>query len=269
MSRRTWLEAVFLGLIYVFLFGPAILVVVFSFNASRFSVFPLKGFTLRWYGELLARSDAIDAVLNSFIVAVPTLAAAVAIGGSIGLALYRWRFRFRSAAEAGLLLPLLIPSLIWAIALLLFLTAIGFPMGAVSVIIGHTLFTAPYVILLVNARFHSFDPNLEDAARSLGAGPWRIFLKVVLPHVAPALVSGGLIAFAISFSDLIIAFFLTGGGFNTLPVYIYSLIQFEPTPMINAVASVLFAIAVVSILIALLIGGRQAIAPGREEAASE
>jgi spermidine/putrescine transport system permease protein len=264
MGRVTWPGAAILGFVYFFLFAPAILVVVFSFNVSRFWAFPLKGFTLRWYNELLARSDAIDAVQNSFIVAVPTMIFAMFVGGAIGLAFHRWRFRFKGLTEGALLLPQLIPSLIWAIALLLFLTAVSFPMGAVSVIIGHTLFTAPYVILLVNARFHSLDPNLEDAARSLGARPERILRKIVLPHMAPALISGGLIAFAISFSDLIIAFFLTGGGFNTLPIYIYSLIQFEPTPMINAMASVVFAIALVVTLAALVIGGREAIAPGRE-----
>lgn len=264
MGRMTWPGAVFLGAVYLFLFAPAILVVVFSFNASRFWAFPLKGFTLRWYEDLLARSDAIDAVQNSFITAVPTMIFAVLFGGAIGLAFYRWHFRFKGPAEGSLLLPQLIPSLIWAIALLLFLTALNFPMGAVSVIIGHTLFTAPYVILLVNTRFHSLDPNLEDAARSLGARPGRILRKIVLPHMAPALISGGLIAFAISFSDLIIAYFLTGGGFNTLPIYIYSLIQFEPTPMINAVATVVFVIAVVTILAALFIGGREVIASSSE-----
>ena len=260
-----WLGILHIALVYGFLFFPALLVVAFSFNQSRFWAFPLKGFTFRWYEEMLDRADALQAVRNSLFVATPTMVFAVLLGGAVAVALYRWRFRLKGAAEGIILLPQLIPSLIWAIALLLFLTALEAPMGAATVIVGHVLFTAPYVFLLVNARFHSFDPNLEDAARGLGAGPGRILLRIVLPHLAPALVSGGLIAFAISFSDLIIAFFLAGGDFNTLPVFIYSLIQFEPSPVINALASVVFGIAVVTILSAMAIGGREIMFVSKEE----
>jgi spermidine/putrescine transport system permease protein len=118
------------------------------------------------------------------------------------------------------------------------------------------LLTTPYIFLLVNARYHSLDPNLEFAARSLGASTGRIFMKIVLPHIAPGLLAGGIIAFAISFGDLILAFFLSGAGFNTLPVFIYSLIQIEPSPVINAVASLVFGVAVVAIIAAMIIGGR-------------
>lgn len=266
MDRRLgWMGTVYLGLVYAFLFFPAILVVVFSFNRSRFWAFPLKGFTIRWYEELVLRPEALEAVRNSLVVAVPTMILAALVGGSVAIAFHRRRFRLKGAAEGLMLMPLLIPSLIWGIALLIFLTALKMPMGAATVVAGHVLFTTPYVILLVNARFHTLDPNLESAARSLGAGGWMTFREVVLPHLMPALISGGLISFAISFSDLILAFFLAGGGFNTLPVYIYSLIQFEPSPVINAVASLVFAVAVVVMLAALVVGGREAVLVGPEE----
>jgi spermidine/putrescine transport system permease protein len=249
--------------VYVFLYAPAILVVVFSFNSSRFWAFPLRGFTLRWYAEMLTRVDALEAVRNSFVVALPTMALAVLVGGGAGLAFFHWRLRAKGAAEGTMLLPQLIPSLIWGLGLLVFLTWLRASLGPISVIMGHVILTTPYVVLLIRTRFHSLDPNLEDAARGLGAGSGTIFRRIVLPHLSPALISGALIAFAISFSDLILAFFLTGGGFNTLPVFIYALIELEPSPVINAVASVVFGVAVLAILAALMASGREALFVGR------
>lgn len=251
-----WTGRIYLFLVYGFLFFPALLVVMFSFNDSRFWAFPLRGFTWRWYEELMQRSDALAAAKNSLSVALPTMVIAVLIGSAFALALHRWRFRLKGAAEGVLLMPQLIPSLIWGLALLLFVSAVKFPTGAPTIIIGHVLLTTPYVFLLVNARYHSLDPNLEYAARSLGASTGRIFGRIVLPHIAPGLLAGGIIAFAISFGDLILAFFLSGGGFNTLPVFIYSLIQIEPSPVINAVASLVFGVAVIAIVAAMVIGGR-------------
>ncbi len=266
MKRQVgWLGLTYLTLVYVFLFAPAILVVVFSFNSSKFWNFPLRGFTLDWYVELWERPEAMEAVRNSLLVGFPTMVMAVLVGGSVAFALHRWRFRFKSLAEGLLVLPLLIPNLIWGIALLILLVALSVPMGAITVVVGHVLYTVPYVILLVAARYHSLDPNLEDAARSLGAGTWLTFRRIVLPHILPALLSGGIVAFAISFNELILAFFLTGNGFNTLPIYIYSLLSYEPSPVVNALAAIVFLAAVATILIAILIGGREAVLVGRAE----
>lgn len=267
MGERTkWPGYVYLFVVYIFLFFPALLVVAFSFNQSRFWAFPFTGLTWRWYIELVNRPQAIEAVQNSIIVAVATMVLAVTIGGGVAIALHRSRFRLKGTFESSLLLPQLVPALIWSIALLVFLSYLGVRRGAATIIIGHTLFTAPYVLLLVNARLHSFDPNLEAAARGLGASAFRFFREIMLPHIAPGLLAGGLIAFAISFSDLVIAIFLTGSGFGTLPIYIYSLIQFEPSPVINAVASLIFLTAVGVMLAALLIGGRDVIIPSTTKA---
>lgn len=266
MGRRVgWPGFAYLALIYAFLYFPAVLVVVFSFNRSRVWAFPLKGFALRWYEELAARPDALNAAKNSLIVALPTTVLSVLIGVAVAFALHHWGSRLKGVMDGALLLPLLIPHLIWAVALLLFLTAFAIPTGAATVILGHVLLTTPYVVLLVNARFHSLDPSLEDAARGLGAGSRVIVVRIILPHLAPALLAGGLITFAISFSELVVAYFLTGGGFDTLPVFIYSLIQLEPSPVINAVASVIFGVAVLAILAAMVIGGRDALLVGKRE----
>lgn len=252
-----WPGRIYLVLVYSFLFFPTLLVVLFSFNDSRFWAFPLRGVTLRWYEELMQRPDALAAAKNSLTVALPTMIIAVLIGGAFALAVHRWHFRLKGATEGLLLMPQLIPSLIWGLALLLFVSAVNLPTGAPTIVVGHVLLTTPYVFLLVNARYHTLDPNLEFAARSLGASTGRIFMRIVLPHIAPGILAGGIIAFAISFGDLILAFFLSGSGFNTLPVFIYSLIQIEPSPVINAVASIVFGVAVVAIICAVLIGGRE------------
>lgn len=254
---------VYLAALYLFLFFPALLVVIFSFNDSRFWAFPLRGFTLRWYAALFGRVEALDALWNSVTVAVPAVACSVALGTGLVLAFHRRRFPLRGVLEGIVLLPLLIPSLIWALALLLLLTYFAVPTGAATVTLGHVLYTTPFVVLLVTTRMRSLDPNLEDAARSLGAGTGMVFHRIVVPHLMPALVAGALIAFAVSFSDLIVAFFLGGGGFNTLPVFIYSLIQFEPTPMINAVSALILAIGSLCVLAAMRIGGRDALTFGK------
>lgn len=262
--KRGWLAPLYLTAVYVFLFIPAVVVVLFSFNNSRFWSFPLKGFTLRWYAELLQRPDAMTALWNSVVVAVPTMILAVLLGGGAAVAFHRWHARAASAAEGIMLLPQLIPTLIWGLGLLLMMTAIRAPMGAATIIVAHVLYNAPYVFLLVRARFQSLDSNLELAARGLGATPLHAFRRIVLPHLAPSLIAGALLSFAVSFSDLVLAFLLSGGGFNTLPVFIYSLIENEPSSMINAVASIVFFVAISGMLGALLLVGRDAALIGEE-----
>jgi spermidine/putrescine transport system permease protein len=259
------LGKIYLAVIYAFLFFPALLVVVFSFNASRFWAFPLRGFTTRWYEEAFARYEAIEAIWNSVTVACLTTIVAMILGTAAAVGLHQLRSRARGVLEGVILLPQLIPSLIWSIAILAFLSILGLPTSAGTVTLGHVLLTCPFVFLLISTRLMNMNPNLEDAARSLGAG-WQYYARRVLfPHLVPAICSSALITFAISFSDLIVAFFLTGGGFNTLPVYMYSLIQFEPSPMINSIASMVFGVGVGLALIAFAIGGRDAILPGRQE----
>ena len=258
MTRASWLAKGYLTAVYAFLFIPALFVVLFSFNDSQFWSFPLRGLTTRWYVELLDRPDAMTALRNSVGVAITTVVLSVALGGSTAVAFHRWRVRSAALAEGVMLLPQLIPTLIWGLGLLLMLTALEAPMGAPTVVLGHVLYNTPYVFLLVRARYHSLDPNLELAARGLGASTLGTFRRIVLPHIAPGLIAGGLLSFAVSFSDVVIAFLLSGGGFNTLPVFIYSLIQNEPSSIINAVASIVFLVALSGTLGALVFVGREA-----------
>jgi len=259
------IASLYLILVYAFLFIPAVVVVLFSLNDSQFWSFPLKGITLRWYVELLQRPDAMTALRNSIIVALPTMVLAVLLGGGAAVAFGRRQSRAIGVAEGMMLLPQLIPTLIWGLGLLVLMTALQVPMGAPTIIIAHVLYNAPYVFLLVRARYQTLDDDLERAARGLGATPLHAFRRVVMPHLAPSLIAGALLSFAVSFSDLVLAFLLSADGFNTLPVFIYSLIQNEPSSMINAVASIVFVVAISGMLGALLFVGRDAALIGKEE----
>ena len=207
---------VYLLVIYAFLFLPAILVVVFSFNSSRFWAFPLRGFTTRWYEEAFARDTALEAIWNSLHVASLTTFISLFLGASAAIGTRRLRPRVRDRLEGIIMLPQLIPSLIWSIAILAFLSALQLPSGILTVTVGHVLLTCPFVFLLISTRLMTMNSSLEDAARGLGASWFYYVRRVMMPHLIPAIFSSMLITFAISFSDLIVAFFLTGGSFNTL-----------------------------------------------------
>ena len=252
---------IFLALVYLFLFFPSIIVVVFSFNQSRFFSLPMKGFTTAWYGEMLTRAPLIEATKNSFIVALLTVLVATTLGGAAGIFLARWRSRsrLRTVVESVIPMPLLLPGLIWGLALLILFSRAGTPLSIFTVLVAHVLLTLPFVVLTVRTRLQTLDPRVEEAAMSLGATYPETVYRVVLPHVAPALFASGLMAFTISFNEFVLAFFLTGGGFQTLPIYIYSLIRWESSPTINAVATVMLVIAGVLVLVMYWVEGARAL----------
>lgn len=263
---------IFLTLVYLFLFFPSIIVVVFSFNQSRFFSLPMKGFTTAWYGEMLTRAPLVEATKNSFIVALLTVVVATTLGGAAGIFLARWRSRsrLRTVVESIIPMPLLLPGLIWGLALLILFSRAGTPLSIFTVLVAHVLLTLPFVVLTVRTRLQTLDPRVEEAAMSLGATYPETVYRVVLPHVAPALFASGLMAFTISFNEFVLAFFLTGGGFQTLPIYIYSLIRWESSPIINAVATVMLVIAGVLVLIMYWVEGARALQTlgGRNQADS-
>ena len=251
----------FLALVYLFLFAPSIIVVIFSFNQSRFFSLPMKGFTTDWYGEMLARGPLVEATKNSFVVAMLTVVVATSLGGAAGIFLARWNTRsaLQTVVESVIPMPLLLPGLIWGLALLILFSRTGTSLSIFTVLVAHVLLTLPFVVLTVRTRLQTLDPRVEEAAMSLGATYPETVLRVVLPHIAPALFASGLMAFTISFNEFVLAFFLTGGGFQTLPIYIYSLIRWESSPIINAVATVMLIIAGVLVLVMYMVEGARAL----------
>ena len=248
-TRNRWLSS-FAIVIYAFLFAPIVVLILFSFNNSR-RTFVWHGFTLDWYPKLLANSDLLDSLQTSLIVAAVAVVVATVLGSLLGLGLARLRFRGSGAAETLILLPMVTPEIIMGISLLIFFTN-GLPgipaIGRIS--LAHITFCISYVAVVVRARAVAMDPSLEEAARDLGASAWGAFRHVTLPLILPAVLAGAMLAFALSFDDLVVTAFNTGPSATTLPVAIYSAIKFGVTPQINAISTIIVALVAIALFIA-------------------
>jgi spermidine/putrescine transport system permease protein len=244
--RAVW---TYFGLVLVFLYAPIVILVVFSFNDSSIPVFPLSGFTFEWYEQALSNDELLDALRTSAFVALVSALLSVAIGILAALALVRRRFRGKGTASALMLSPLVIPYVVLGIALLVFFRLFEVEMSNVTVILGHTVLTLPFVILILLPRLERIPSDLTEAARDLGAGALRTFWFVTFPLLAPATVSAFLIAATISFDEYAVASFLVGEH-STFPVYLFGQLRFpRQLPQVIAVAVL---VMVVSLLVVLL-----------------
>jgi spermidine/putrescine transport system permease protein len=250
--------------VYAFLFAPIVVLILFSFNDSKRN-FVWRGFTLRWYPELFANENLLHALGVTLQVAAISVVATTVLGTLLGLGLAR----LRSGAASGvsdtlILLPMVTPEVVMGISLLLFFALLFDANGSIwQISIAHIAFSISYVAIIVRARAVSLDPRMEEAARDLGASPATAFFHVTLPLIAPAVAAGALIAFALSFDDLIITSFNAGVGSSTLPLYIYSRIRFGVTPEINAISTLIVAGTAILILVAMRFSAR-----GRRRAAA-
>jgi spermidine/putrescine transport system permease protein len=252
-ARNRWLST-YAVLVYLFLFTPIVILVVFSFNTSEFS-FGWEGFTLDWYPVLFANDALIDAVSVTMRLALVTVIGSTVIGTLLGLALARMRFRGRAAAETLLLLPMVTPEIVMGLSLLIFFFALFGGRGSFTQLaLAHITFCISYVAIVVRARAANMDPHLEEAARDLGASAVGAFRFVTLPLIAPAIWSGALLAFALSFDDYVVTTFNAGVGSSTLPLFIYGKIRFGITPEINAISTIIVAVTAVAVLVAWRIG---------------
>lgn len=243
------LGRIWLGLILIFLYAPIIVMAVMSFNASPFYQLPFE-FSTRWYQEVAHNHQIIDASVRSVLIACMTTVIATALGTAASVALFRYDFRGKRLLQVLLFPPIAIPWLISGTAMLIFFYSIGIGRGTPAVIIGHVALALPYVIVTVSARMSSFDPTLEEAARSLGAGQWTVLRRVTLPWIAPGIIAGALFAFAVSFDQFVVSYFLSEPGDTTLPVLIYTAIRKGFTPEINAISTIIITISMALILLA-------------------
>lgn len=228
--------------VYVFLFLPIVMVVVMSFNASRYSVFPAPGWTTEWYRKAFEDERIVEALRTSGLVALVSAAFATAIGTCTSIALVRFRFRFRNAVRATFMAPLVFPEMILAVTLLILSTSLNLQGGFWIVVGGHALVGLPFVITVVSARLIGFDRSLEEAAMDLGAGEWRTFVRVTLPLTLPGIVGGALLAFTVSFDNFIITYLVAGSDVVTIPVKIYSMIRTEFSPKLHAFSTFILAL---------------------------
>lgn len=249
------------GLVLVFLFFPVVIVVLFSFNARASTSLPFTGFSLRWYDAAFSNALFRASLKNSAIVAGITAALAALIGVSASCALSRRRSRVLDLFSTFVTVPLIVPALVLAVALLSFFHAINIRLSLTTVIIAHTLVTLPFVVLIVNARLMRLDRSIEEAARDLGASSFQAFRKIVFPLVRPAVFGAVLITVAWSFDEFVITFF-TIGGQTTLPVMIWGMLRRGLDPTVNAIATVIFLTSItVTVVAAWLIGSQVRIRP--------
>jgi spermidine/putrescine transport system permease protein len=256
---RAWLVAV-----YGFLYTPLAALIVFSFNNSRRNIV-WKGFTLDYYAQALQDSDLLQAFANSLTIALICTLVSVALGALGAVALWRFRFPGRGAFEGGVALPIVAPEICMGVAMLVFFTRVlpwpddlPWPLDLGAITIAHIAFCFPLVVVVVRARLASFNRELEEAARDLGASEWRTFFDVLVPHMQPALLAGALLAFTTSLDDFVITFFTAGPDTKTFPVQVYSMVRFSVTPEVNAASTLLIVITVALTVIAVRLQGADA-----------
>ena len=237
------------AIVFLFLYTPIAILVVFSFNAARQTAF-WEGFTLDWYRRLLGNALLFRAVRNSLLVASLTTFAAVVLGTPAALALARYELRGTRATQALLYLPVIIPEVVLGAALVTFFGAAGLRLSLWTVVIAHVVFSVSYVAIVVRARLSGLDPSLAEAARDLGAGPFATFRRVTLPLAAPGILASALLVFTLSIDDYVITSFVAGVGATTLPLHIYSMLKVGVTPEVNAVSTLLLAVTIVLIVLA-------------------
>jgi spermidine/putrescine transport system permease protein len=231
-----------LALVLVFLYLPLAVMVVMAFNQSPLYALPMVFDTI-WFERLAHNERLITAGANSVLIALANTAIATGLGTAAALAFQRYRFRGWTLLQILLLPPITIPWLIIGTAMLVLFFWTGIGRGLHAILLGHVALSLPYVIVVVGARMKSFGTSLEEAAATLGADPWQTFRRVTLPVIAPGVVAAALFAFAVSFDQFVISYFLAPPGTSTLPVEIYSAIRKGFTPEINAISTVIIMIS--------------------------
>ncbi|OEF28135.1 ABC transporter permease subunit [Vibrio rumoiensis] len=232
-----------LGLVFIYL--PLVIMVIYSFNASKL-VTVWGGWSTQWYGSLWQNTQLMGSVFRSLEIAFYTAISAVALGTMAAFVLTRIpRFHGKTLFGGMVTAPLVMPEVITGLSLLLLFVAmnnlIGWPVerGMMTIWIAHTTFTSSYVAILVSSRLRELDISMEEAAMDLGAKPWKVFFQITIPMITPSLVAGGMMAFALSLDDLVLASFVSGPGATTLPMEIFSSVRLGVKPEINAIASII------------------------------
>ena len=244
------------GLGLAFLYLPIVLLVIYSFNASRL-VTVWGGFSTRWYVALFQDQQMLDAIWVTARVGLVSATLATVLGSLAAIALTRTgRFRGRLLFSGMIYAPLVMPEVILGLSLLLLFVALGLPRGIWTVIVSHTTMTLCYATVVVQARLSSFDRSLEEAALDLGCTPFQAFFAVILPNIAPAIAAAWMLAFTLSLDDLVIASFTSGPGSTTLPMRIYSQVRLGVNPEINAVSTLLIGMVATGVIAAFLVRRR-------------
>ncbi|MEO3414515.1 ABC transporter permease subunit [Roseovarius sp. CAU 1744] len=268
MRRFTSFNATALTLGFAFLYLPMLILIIFSFNESKL-VTVWAGFSTKWYGELIQNEAFLNAAWVTLKVAVISSTFATVLGTMGALVLVRaGRFAGRTLFSGMIYAPLVMPEVITGLSLLLLFIGIGLDRGVLTIVLAHTTFSMCYVSVVVSSRLVSFDRSLEEAALDLGCSPMQAFRLVTLPIIAPAVISGWLLAFTLSLDDLVIASFTAGPSATTLPMKIWSSVRLGVSPEINALSTIMISVVAVGVITASLITKRATLRQQAEERAA-
>jgi spermidine/putrescine transport system permease protein len=236
--KRSRLPLIITVGVLIFFYLPILVLVINSFNASRFGS-TWEGWSLRWYARLWHEREIWLALENSLIIGISATLLSVVLGTTAAFALHRCQSQLQRIHYTLIYTPLVVPEILMGISLLLFFAAIGLELGLFTIFLAHVTFCISFVALVVLGRLQDFDFSIVEAAQDLGANWWTACWKVLLPLLAPGIVAGGLLAFTLSIDDFVISFFVAGPGSTTLPIRIYSMIKHGSPPLINALSSIL------------------------------
>lgn len=245
-------RVLFMATVYLSLYLPMVILVVYSFNQATYSM-EWKGFTLGWYRNLFDDASLWEVTFNSFLVAIFSASLATALGTIATVGLYRYRFFGRNVLYGLTTILITSPDIVMAISLLILFVSLNIPLGFGSLLLSHITFCIPFVIVTVYGRFSGFDQNILEAAKDLGATDLEAFRLILLPLLMPAILAGWLLSFTLSLDDVIISFFVTGPGFEILPLKIYSMVRMGVKPEINALCTIMFALTLLLVLVAQLL----------------
>lgn len=246
MKKNSKFSNFYLLLIFFLMYLPIGVVVVFSFNEAKLPV-RFTGFSLKWYQELIGDEAMLEALGNSLILGVLSCLVSAVIGtlGAVGLSRIHWKSK--GVMEYISILPLMIPEIILGMVLMAFFYLLNLPFGMLTLLIGHTIFCIPYILMEVKARLVGMDPSLVEAARDLGASSLRAFWDITLPLIMPAVISGSLLAFAMSMDDVVISVFINGPKLATLPIKVYTQMKTGVTPEVNAICTLMLAVTLLAL----------------------
>ncbi|KTD70856.1 ABC transporter permease subunit [Legionella tucsonensis] len=250
------MKRLFLSFVYTLLYIPIAVLVLYSFNDAKFSL-QWHGFSLKWYHELFQDRGLWTAFFNSIILGLISALIATTIGLLASIHLFLFRSKHRQILYAVLLTLIIIPDLVLGVALLVFFNITKIPMGFLSLLIAHVTFCIPFVIVMINVRINTLNPNIYFGALDLGASRYIALTRILLPLLWPAVLSVFLLSFTLSFDDVIISYFVAGPDFSILPLTIYSLVRAGVTPELNALCSITFVLSMILVIISHRLSGKQ------------
>jgi spermidine/putrescine transport system permease protein len=242
-----WLKHAYLALVYLLLYLPIAVLVVFSFNASR-NPYRWQGLSLEWYARLWDNDALIQAAVNSLLLATSAATLSTLIGTLTAIALHRYRFRGKRLLNGMLFVVMMSPDIVLAISLLVLFILLGVKLGYLSLLLAHVTFCLPFVVVTVYARLSGFNAQIIEAARDLGASEWQMLRTVLVPIIFPAVMAGWLLGFTLSLDDVVVSIFVTGPTFEVLPLRIYSMVRLGVKPEVNALATVLLMLSLLALL---------------------